>query len=206
MAGLDCDPYALSCTLYSPMYKRMIPTLGSCMTKLSLVTFYLVSEQDWSGDLHCRDFLFRVADFSNHRWHVLLLHPLLHDRRGPHHHTHQAPATPQSSLCTLSAQITCFGGCNSSPISPTKGWSAPSAGVAPRRLWQSPPIIITRANPVYAVLWYTDQRVLNILVGSMTKGLLGQMVGRNTSSAIWSYLTPMFLPRIERVFVNSVAN
>ena len=51
---------------------------------------------------------------------------------------------------------------------------------------------VTEANPQYAIWWYVDQRVLSILLGSMTEEILGQMVGRNTAAAIWSTVTAMF--------------
>jgi hypothetical protein len=51
---------------------------------------------------------------------------------------------------------------------------------------------VTQPNPAYAHWWYTDQRILAILLGSMTEDILGQMVGRNTSAAVWGCLIAMF--------------
>ena len=51
---------------------------------------------------------------------------------------------------------------------------------------------VTQPNPQYAMWWYTDQRVLSILLGNMTVEILGQMVGRHTSAAVWECLTSMF--------------
>ena len=51
---------------------------------------------------------------------------------------------------------------------------------------------VTTANPAYAMWWYTDQRILGILLGSMSPEILGQMVGRTTSAAVWGSLTSMF--------------
>ena len=51
---------------------------------------------------------------------------------------------------------------------------------------------VTQPNPQYAMWWYTDQRVLSILLGNMTVEILGQMVGRHTSAAVWACLTSMF--------------
>jgi hypothetical protein len=51
---------------------------------------------------------------------------------------------------------------------------------------------VTQANPQYATWCYVDQRVLSILLGSMTEEILGQMVGRSTSAAVWSTVTAMF--------------
>ncbi|KAK1618045.1 hypothetical protein QYE76_023562 [Lolium multiflorum] len=50
----------------------------------------------------------------------------------------------------------------------------------------------TVPNPAYAVWWHVDQRVLGILLGSMTEEVLGQMVGRTTSAAVWSTVVSMF--------------
>jgi hypothetical protein len=50
----------------------------------------------------------------------------------------------------------------------------------------------TVPNPAYAIWWHVDQRVLGILLGSMTKKVLGQMVGRTTSAAVWSIVVSMF--------------
>ena len=42
-------------------------------------------------------------------------------------------------------------------------------------------------------MWfYTDQRVLSILVGSMTEEILGHVIGRTTASSVWAYLESMF--------------
>ncbi|XP_071683216.1 uncharacterized protein [Lolium perenne] len=51
---------------------------------------------------------------------------------------------------------------------------------------------VTQPNPAYANWWYTDQRILGILLGSMSEEILGQMVGRHTASAVWACLTSMF--------------
>ena len=51
---------------------------------------------------------------------------------------------------------------------------------------------VTEVNPAYAIWWYTDQRVLSILLGSMAEEILGQMVGRTTAAAVWSTITAMF--------------
>lgn len=50
----------------------------------------------------------------------------------------------------------------------------------------------TAANPEYARWWYADQRVLSILVGSMSEDILAQMVGRTTSASVWSCVTDLF--------------
>ena len=47
---------------------------------------------------------------------------------------------------------------------------------------------VTKANPDYALWFYTDQRVLSILVGSMTEEILG----RTTASSVWACLVSMF--------------
>jgi hypothetical protein len=47
-------------------------------------------------------------------------------------------------------------------------------------------------NPAYALWWYTDQRVMSILLGNMTEDILGQMIGRDTSMAVWACVTAMF--------------
>jgi hypothetical protein len=47
-------------------------------------------------------------------------------------------------------------------------------------------------NPAYALWWYTDQRVLSILLGNMTEDILGQMISRDTSAAVWACVTAMF--------------
>ena len=51
---------------------------------------------------------------------------------------------------------------------------------------------VTKPNPDYANWFYTDQRVLSILVGSMTEEILGHLVGRTTASSVWSCLLSMF--------------
>jgi uncharacterized membrane protein YgcG len=50
----------------------------------------------------------------------------------------------------------------------------------------------TEPNPEFALWWYTDQRVLSILVGAMTDDMVGQMVGRHTAAAVWECTTRMF--------------
>ena len=49
-----------------------------------------------------------------------------------------------------------------------------------------------KANPDYALWFYTDQCVLSILVGSMTEEILGHLVGRTTASSVWACLVSMF--------------
>ena len=51
---------------------------------------------------------------------------------------------------------------------------------------------VIKANPDYALWFYTDQRVLSILVGSMTKEILGHLVGRTTASSVWTCFVSMF--------------
>jgi histone deacetylase 1/2 len=51
---------------------------------------------------------------------------------------------------------------------------------------------VTKPNPDYANWFYTDQRVLSILVGSMTEEILGHLVGRSTSASVWGCLMTMF--------------
>jgi hypothetical protein len=51
---------------------------------------------------------------------------------------------------------------------------------------------VTTANPEYARWWYADQRVLSILLGSMTEDILAQMVGRTTSASVWSCVNDLF--------------
>ena len=47
---------------------------------------------------------------------------------------------------------------------------------------------VTKPNPEYALWFYTDQRVLSILVGSKTEEILG----RTTASSVWACLESMF--------------
>jgi hypothetical protein len=52
--------------------------------------------------------------------------------------------------------------------------------------------VVTSPNPDYANWFYTDHRVLGILVGSMTEEILGHLIGRTTSASVWSCLVSMF--------------
>ena len=51
---------------------------------------------------------------------------------------------------------------------------------------------VTTTNPDYTTWWQTDHRVLGTLLGNMTEEVLGQMIGRNTSAAVWATLNAMF--------------
>jgi uncharacterized membrane protein YgcG len=51
---------------------------------------------------------------------------------------------------------------------------------------------VTVPNPRYHDWWLIDQRVMGVLLGSMTEDVLAQMIGRTTSASVWRCLTSMF--------------
>jgi hypothetical protein len=51
---------------------------------------------------------------------------------------------------------------------------------------------ITTTNPEYTNWWHTDQRIMSVLLRSMTEDVLTQMIGRTTSICVWGCITSMF--------------
>ena len=51
---------------------------------------------------------------------------------------------------------------------------------------------VTKANPEYAAWWTQDQRVLGLLLGSMSPDIACQMIGKTTAASVWSAVHSMF--------------
>ena len=45
--------------------------------------------------------------------------------------------------------------------------------------------VVTSDNPEYAARWTQDQRVLGLLLGSMTPHIACQMIGKTTAASVW---------------------
>ena len=50
----------------------------------------------------------------------------------------------------------------------------------------------TIANPAYATWWTQDQRVLGLLLGSISPEISCQLIGKNTAAAVWEAVHSMF--------------